>query len=73
MNAFVSRSRHWGSDVQHPREWAGHERYPHTIIVADPFDPPCRGPPEWEMFDQTVEIDPIHPESEYDFDQTVSW
>jgi hypothetical protein len=34
---------------------------------------PCRGPPEWEMFDQTVEIDPIHPEPEYDFDQRVSW
>jgi len=25
------------------------------------------------MFDQTVEIDPIHPEPEYDFDQRVSW
>jgi len=34
---------------------------------------PCRGPPQWEMFDQTVEIDPIHPEPEYDFDQRVSW
>jgi hypothetical protein len=33
---------------------------------------PCRGPPQWEMFDQTVEIDPIHPEPEYDFDQRVS-
>jgi hypothetical protein len=34
---------------------------------------PCRGPPAWEMLDQTVEIDPIHPEPEYDFDQSVSW
>ncbi len=34
---------------------------------------PCRGPPAWAMLDQTVEIDPIHPELEYDFDQSVSW
>ncbi len=34
---------------------------------------PFRGPPEWEMLDETVEIDPIHPELEYEFDQSVSW
>lgn len=33
---------------------------------------PCRGPPAWEMFDQTVDFDPIHPEPEYDFDQSMS-
>jgi hypothetical protein len=40
---------------------------------AAPPISPCRGPPEWELFGQTVEIDPIHPEPEYDFDQRVSW
>jgi len=40
---------------------------------AAPPISPCRGPPHWKMFDQTVEIDPIHPEPEYDFDQRVSW
>jgi hypothetical protein len=34
---------------------------------------PCRGPPAWEMLDQTVEFDPVHPEPEYEFDQSVSW
>ncbi len=34
---------------------------------------PCRGPPEWEMFNQMVDFDPIHPEPEYEFDQSVSW
>ena len=34
---------------------------------------PCRGPPAWEMLDQTAEFDPVHPEPEYDFDQSVSW
>jgi hypothetical protein len=34
---------------------------------------PCRGPPEWEMLDQTVEFDPIHPEPEYNFDQSLTW
>jgi len=34
---------------------------------------PCRGPPAWEMLDRTVEFDPIHPEPEYEFDQSVSW
>jgi hypothetical protein len=34
---------------------------------------PRRGPPEWEMLDQRVEFDPIHPEPEYEFDQSVSW
>ncbi|MEJ2387699.1 MAG: transposase [Chromatiaceae bacterium] len=34
---------------------------------------PCRGPPEWEMLDQTVEFDPIHPEPEYELDQSLSW
>jgi len=33
---------------------------------------PCRGPPAWEMLDQTVDFDPIHPEPEYEFDQSVS-
>jgi len=34
---------------------------------------PCRGPPEWEMLDRTADFDPIHPDPEYDFDQSVSW
>jgi len=34
---------------------------------------PCRGPPHWEMFDQTVEIHASDPEPEYHFDQSVSW
>ncbi|MCP3879718.1 MAG: IS91 family transposase, partial [Sulfitobacter sp.] len=34
---------------------------------------PCRGPPAWEMLDQTAEFDPIHPDPEYEFDQSVSW
>jgi hypothetical protein len=34
---------------------------------------PRHGPPEWEMLDQRVEFDPIHPEPEYEFDQSVSW
>ncbi len=34
---------------------------------------PRRGPPEWEMLDQPAEFDPVHPEPEYDFDQSVSW
>ncbi len=34
---------------------------------------PCRGPPEWEMLDQTAEFDPVHPEPEYDFDQSIGW
>jgi hypothetical protein len=34
---------------------------------------PCRGPPEWEMLDQTAEFEPIHPDPEYDFDQSLSW
>ncbi len=34
---------------------------------------PCRGPPEWEMFDQAVEFDPVHPEPECEFDQSLSW
>ena len=34
---------------------------------------PCRGPPAWEVLDQTVDFDPIHPEPEYEFDQNVSW
>jgi hypothetical protein len=34
---------------------------------------PCRGPPEWEMLDQPAEFDPVHPEPEYDFEQSVSW
>ena len=33
----------------------------------------CRGSPDWETFDQTVEFEPIHPEPEYEFDQSVSW
>jgi len=45
--------------------------------LGEPGQPPslstCRGPPTWEMFDQAVEFDPIHPEPEYEFDQTVSW
>jgi hypothetical protein len=40
---------------------------------AAPPISPCRGPPQWEMLDQTVESDPIHPEPEYDLDQSVSW
>ena len=34
---------------------------------------PCRGSPEWEMLDQTAEFDPVHPDPDYDFDQSVSW
>ena len=34
---------------------------------------PCRGPPQWEMLDQTAEFDPVHPVPEYEFDQSVSW
>ena len=34
---------------------------------------PSRGPPAWEMFDQTAEFDPLDPEAEFDFDQRVSW
>ena len=34
---------------------------------------PSRGPPDWELFDQTAEFDPLDPEAEYDFDQSVSW
>ena len=34
---------------------------------------PCRGPPAREMLDQTVDLDPIHPEPEYEFDQSLSW
>ena len=34
---------------------------------------PSRGPPAWEMFDQTAEFDLLDPEAEFDFDQRVSW
>jgi len=34
---------------------------------------PCRGSPAWEMLDQTVELDRIHPEPEYELDQSASW
>ena len=34
---------------------------------------PSRGPPAWELFDQAVELDPVDPEAEFDFDQSVSW
>jgi hypothetical protein len=42
------------------------------LSTAAPISP-CRGPPQWEMLDQTVEVDPIHPEPEHHFDQRVSW
>ncbi len=45
--------------------------------IGEPEEPPrtspCRGTPAREMFDQTVEFDPVHPEPEYEFDQSVSW
>ena len=34
---------------------------------------PSRGPPAWEMFDQTAEFDLLDPEAAFDFDQGVSW
>jgi len=34
---------------------------------------PCRGPPESEILNRTAEFDPIHPDPEYDFDQSVGW
>jgi len=34
---------------------------------------PCRGPPDWETFDQAAEFDPVHPEPEYEVDQSASW
>jgi len=34
---------------------------------------PCRWPPAWEMFDQAVELDPVRPERDYEFDQRGSW
>ena len=53
-----------------------------TILthIGEPTEPPpispCRGPPAWEMFDQTAEfdpLDPIDPEVEFEFDQRVNW
>jgi hypothetical protein len=45
--------------------------------VGEPAEPPpitpARRPPAWEMLDRTVEFDPIHPEPEYEFEQSVSW
>ena len=45
--------------------------------IGEPSEAPpiflCRGPPAWDMLDRTVDFDPIHPEPEYEFDQTVSW
>jgi hypothetical protein len=34
---------------------------------------PYRGTPAWDMLDQTVDFDLIHPEPEYEFDQSVCW
>ena len=41
--------------------------------AAAPPISPSRGPPAWEMFDQTAEFDPLDPEAEFEFDQRVSW
>jgi hypothetical protein len=32
---------------------------------------PCRGPTAWKVLHQTVDFDPIHPEPEYKFNQSV--
>jgi len=37
-----------------------------------PPNSPCSGPPGGETLDQTVDFDPIHPDPEYELDQSVS-
>jgi hypothetical protein len=41
-------------------------------VEAPPISP-SRGPPAWEMFDQSAEFNARDPEAEYEFDQRVSW
>ena len=45
--------------------------------IAEPSEAPPisprRGPPAWELLDQTAEFEPIYSKPEYEFDQSVSW
>ena len=68
----------WGRDGDYLLHHRGaHRAGDSHLPIGEPSEAPpiapCRGPPEWEMLDQTVEFDPIHPEPEYEFDQSLSW